>query len=241
MAAPERAAARWFDALPSTQEVAHRLAGEGAPHGTAVAAREQMSGRGTRGKVWHSPIGGLWMSVICRPREAAPATCFSLRAGLAAARAIEAAHPGVPALQLKWPNDLYLHGRKLAGVLCEARWQGESLAWIVTGIGVNVANAVPDELTGIAATLREVAPGASPETLADGLAAAIATAAGTGGPLRPSEMVDFAARDFLSGRRLRSPMEGMATGIATTGELLVRDDGGIVHRVLEARVALAGA
>jgi BirA family biotin operon repressor/biotin-[acetyl-CoA-carboxylase] ligase len=240
VAAPERASVRWFDALPSTQEVAHRLAGEGAPHGTAVAAREQTSGRGTRGRAWHSPIGGLWMSVICRPGEAAPVTCFSLRAGLAAARAIEAAHPGTPALQLKWPNDLYLHGRKLAGVLCEARWQGDSLAWIVTGIGVNVANAVPDELSGIAATLREVAPGASPEALADGLAAAIATAARMGGPLCPSEMVDFAGRDYLSGCRLHAPMEGVAMGIAATGELLVRDDRGIVHRVLEARVELAG-
>lgn len=241
MAAPERGTVRWFDALPSTQEVAHRLAGESAPHGTAIAAREQTSGRGTRGRAWHSPIGGLWMSVICRPGEAAPATCFSLRAGLAAARAIEAAHPGTPALQLKWPNDVYLHGRKLAGVLCEARWHGDSLAWVVTGIGVNVANAVPDELTGTAATLREVAPGASPEALADDLAAAIATAAETGGPLHPSEMMDFAARDFLSGRRLLSPVAGVATGIAATGELLVRDDQGVVHRVLEARVELASA
>ncbi len=241
MAAPERATVRWFDALPSTQEVAHRLAGEGVPHGTAIAARAQTSGRGTRGRAWHSPIGGLWMSVICRPGQAAPATCFSLRAGLAAARAIEATCPGTPALQLKWPNDLFLHGRKLAGVLCEARWQGDSLGWIVAGIGVNVANAVPAELTGTAATLREVAPGASPEALAGDLAAAIAAAAQTGGPLRPSEMLDFAARDFLSGRRLRSPMEGVAAGIDAAGELLVRDDRGVVHRVLEARVELAGA
>lgn len=241
MAAPERTTVRWFDALPSTQEVAHRLASEGAPHGTAVAAREQTSGRGTRGRVWHSPMGGLWMSVICRPAEAAPATCFSLRVGLAAARAIEAAHPGVPTLQLKWPNDVFLHGRKLAGALCEARWQGDSLAWIVAGIGVNVANPVPDGLTGTAATLREVAPGASPEALADGLAAAIATAAGTGGSLRPSEMMDFAARDYLSGRRLRAPTEGVAAGIEATGELLVRDDRGVMHRVLEARVELSGA
>jgi BirA family transcriptional regulator, biotin operon repressor / biotin---[acetyl-CoA-carboxylase] ligase len=240
VAAPERATVRWFDALPSTQEVAHRLAGEGAPHGTGVAAREQTSGRGTRGRAWHSPIGGLWMSVICRPGKAAPATCFSLRAGLAAALAIEAAYPGTPTLQLKWPNDVYLHGRKLAGVLCEARWQGDSLAWIVTGIGVNVANAVPDELTGTAATLREVAPGATPEALAEGLAAAIATAAETGGPLHEPEMINFARRDYLSGRRLGAPVEGVAVGIAATGELLVRDDHGVVHRVLEARVELAG-
>ncbi|MFN2316140.1 MAG: biotin--[acetyl-CoA-carboxylase] ligase [Gemmatimonadales bacterium] len=240
MAEPEHATVRWFDALPSTQEAAHRLAGEGALHGTAVAAREQTAGRGTRGRTWHSPIGGLWMSVICRPLEGAPATCFSLRAGLAAARAIETVFPDVPALQLKWPNDLYLHGRKLAGVLCEARWQGDSLAWIVTGIGINVANTVPDELTGVAVTLREVVPGATPEALADGLASAIATAAASGGPFRPSEMADFAARDYLSGRRLRAPLAGVASGVAATGELLVRDDHGVVHRVLEARVELAG-
>lgn len=240
MAAPERATVRWFDALPSTQEVAHRLAGEGAPHGTAVAAREQTAGRGTRGRAWHSPIGGLWMSVVCRPAETAPATCFSLRAGLAAALAIETACPGLPTLQLKWPNDLYLHGRKLAGVLCEARWQGDALAWIVTGIGVNVANAIPDALAATAATLRDVAPNATPEALADRLAAAIASAAATGGPFRPAEMADFAARDYLTGRRLRAPLAGVAVGVAATGELLVLDDLGVVHRVLEARVELAG-
>lgn len=232
---------RWFTSLPSTQEVAHRLAGEGAPHGTAVAAREQTAGRGSRGRAWHSPIGGLWMSVICRPSAPAPPTCFSLRAGLAAARAIEAAFPGVPPLQLKWPNDVMLAGRKLAGVLCEARWQGEALAWIVTGIGVNVANRVPDEVAGAAATLGEVAPEATPESLAERLAAAIASAAGGGGPLQPSEMADFAARDFLAGRWLRAPVAGVAAGIATTGELLVRNDDGVLHQLLEARVELSDA
>src|SRR5690606_38533332 len=132
-----------------------------------------------------------------------------------------------------------LRGRKVAGLLCEARWQGESLAWVVTGIGVNVANAVPDVLAGSAATLREVASAAGPEALAGPLAAALAAAGGTGGPLDTAELTDFAARDFLHGRHLQAPVTGVATGVAPTGELLVRDDRGHEHRLLEARVELA--
>lgn len=232
---------RWFDTLPSTQELAHQLAEEGAPHGTAVAAREQTAGRGTRGRTWHSPLGGLWMSVICRPSVAAPATCFSLRAGLAAAHAIEAACPGVPKVQMKWPNDLMIQGKKLAGLLCEARWQGESLGWIVTGIGVNVANPVPGDLADIAVTLRDLVPAVRPEALAANVATAIAETASRGGPMQPVELESFAARDCLAGRRLRAPVAGVASGIAATGELLVRADDGVVHAVLEARVELSDA
>lgn len=124
---------RWLDGVPSTQEVAHWMAEDGAPHGAAVAAREQLAGRGTRGREWYSPIGGLWMSVVCRPRHAVSAACSALRAGLAAAAAVEARVPAATPIALKWPNDLYRDGRKLGGILCEARWQGDRLAWIVVG------------------------------------------------------------------------------------------------------------
>lgn len=231
---------RWLDGVPSTQEVAHWMAEDGAPHGAAVAAREQLAGRGTRGREWYSPIGGLWMSVVCRPRHAVSAACSALRAGLAAAAAVEARVPAATPIALKWPNDLYRDGRKLGGILCEARWQGDRLAWIVVGVGINVRNTLPPALEGRAGRLAEVDRDAHPETLAGPIAEAIATALGTGGPLTDRELAGFADRDQLRGRMLAAPVQGVADGIDADGALLVRDRAGVTHRLLEAGVEVAG-
>lgn len=231
-------AVRWLDAVPSTQEVAHLLAESGAPHGTAVAAREQLAGRGTRGRAWHSPIGGLWMSVICRPGQAASAECFSVRVGLAVARAIEELEPAVSGLMLKWPNDIYHGGRKLGGILCEARWQGAELGWIVAGIGMNVSNAVPPEVAGTATRLGSIAPGIALEALADRVAGNVADRAGTGGPLDDTELAEFARRDFLLGRLVHEPVTGVARGIDSSGALRVEESGGAVRMALAGTVVL---
>ncbi len=118
----------WFDELPSTQDVAHRLAGQGAGHGTTVAARVQPAGRGTRSRVWVSSAGGLWMSVVCCPERATGIEGLGIRIGLAIAALLDAALPGPatghPTVLVKWPNDLMLAHGKLGGVLTEARWQG---------------------------------------------------------------------------------------------------------------------
>lgn len=89
-----------FDALPSTQDALHDLAQSGAPAGTAVVASVQTLGRGSRGRGWESPAGGLWMSVLCRPEGELAMEVLSLRVALAVAGAVESTHPGVR-LQLK--------------------------------------------------------------------------------------------------------------------------------------------
>lgn len=226
--------------LPSTQEEAHRLAAEGAPHGTGIVAGVQTAGRGTRGRHWASPPGGLWMSVICRPDSPATAAVASVRAGLAVAEALEREVPGVGRVALKWPNDLHLRGRKVAGLLCEARWQGEALAWIVVGVGINVANAIPAELRRIAIAVGEVAPVAGPEALVEPVRAAIASAAGTGGALTAPERDRFAARNLLQGQALVAPVKGVVSGLGANGALLVQDAAGAVIEVLDARAELAG-
>lgn len=225
--------------LPSTQEEAHRLAAAGAPHGTAVVARIQTAGRGTRGRPWRSPAGGLWLSVVCRPDRAAPAAGFSVRIGLAAADGLEAECPAAAPLALKWPNDLHLHGRKVAGILCEARWQGDTLGWIVAGIGVNVANAIPEELRGLAARLAEADPAITPERLAEPLARAVAAAGSRGGELSEVERRAFARRDTLRGRRLVRPLAGIADGIEANGALRIRQNDGATALVTDAGVEAA--
>src|SRR4051794_17490868 len=108
----------------------HELAEQKAPAGTAVVAEGQTGGRGARGRPWHSPPGGLWLSVLYRPPAPGGLELLSLRLGLLVAAELEAAIPGLPVM-LKWPNDLMLRDRKLGGILCEARWQGEAPGWIV--------------------------------------------------------------------------------------------------------------
>jgi len=118
----------------STMDVLHELAQGGAPAGTAVVAEEQTAGRGSRGRHWASPIGGLWLSVLSRPATAG-LELVSLRAGLAVAELLE--RLGVSGrIMIKWPNDLMLDDRKTGGLLCEARWQGAALAWVVIGLGL---------------------------------------------------------------------------------------------------------
>ena len=111
----------------STNERARELAGRGAPHGTLVTASAQTAGRGRQGRRWEAPPGtALLCSLIVRRYDA----LLSLRAGLAVAEAA-----GDAAL-VKWPNDVLLDGRKVAGILVEGRPQD---GWAVVGIGVNVA------------------------------------------------------------------------------------------------------
>jgi len=179
------------------------------------------------------------MSVVCRPQQAASGECFSVRVGLAVAAAIEACLPGAPVLMLKWPNDLYHHGRKLGGILCEARWQGEELAWIVAGIGINVRNPLPAELRDTAVTLAELAPGITPEELADPVARHVATQAGTGGPLEETELAEFGRRDFLRGRVVDQPVHGVAEGIDRTGALIIRGTTGGIRMAMAGTVVLA--
>lgn len=215
---------------PSTQDVLHELAAAGAAAGTVVIAGEQTAGRGSRGRAWASPAGGLWMSVLLRPAVAPALEVLSLRVALAVSAAIEAVVPGI-ALQLKWPNDLVLAGRKLGGILCEARWQGNSLGWVTVGVGVNVANGIPEALGTSAIALAMLVPGAEPDPLTEPIAAAITVLGDRQGHLTEDELASFRARDWLAGKRLREPVTGTAGGVGRDGALLLRRDDGVIQEV----------
>lgn len=221
----------------STQDLVHRLGEDGAPHGTAIVAAEQGAARGTRGRAWHAPVGGVWLSVLCRPAVPAAAEVLSLRVGLAVAAALEAG-TRVPPLRLKWINDLILADRKLGGILCEARWRGERLAWVTVGIGINVQNPIPPELGHTAVRLVEYDPAASAEALALPVAQAIAGVTGRSAELSAEELAAFERRDWLHGRRLTAPAIGTAAGIDRSGALLVRAADGKVTAVRAGSVVL---
>lgn len=223
--------------LPSTQDLLHRMAEDGAPDGTVVVAEVQEGARGQRGRTWLAPRGGLWMSVLVRPRGVAAGEVLSLRAGLAVARTLST-FPGIPPVLLKWPNDLVIEDRKVGGLLCEARWRGNELWWAVVGLGLNVANLVPAELSGQAATLVEFDPSLTADALLPPLAAAIAALGSGGATLTPDELAEFAARNWLKGRRLSGPVPGVAGAVGADGALLVSLEGGGKMPIRAASVVL---
>jgi BirA family biotin operon repressor/biotin-[acetyl-CoA-carboxylase] ligase len=133
-----------YDRVISTNDVLWELAARGAEEGTVVFADEQTAGRGRLGRTWWSPPGvGIWMSVLLKsgsPGGAVPT--MTLAGALAVADAVRA-ETGLDAM-IRWPNDVLVAGRKVAGVIVEAR-AGRSHTDLVLGMGVDV-NAAPEDL-----------------------------------------------------------------------------------------------
>jgi len=225
-----------FEHLPSALDAIHDLALRGAPEGTTVIAEAQTAGRGRDGVRWHSPRGGVWLGMLFRPdRVELGAVC--VRAGLALADAADALL-GAAVTRLKWPNDVLLDDRKLAGVLCEGRWQGERLQWLAVGVGVNVCNALPAEVAARAIALAERRPSVRRIDLLDPLVPTLARVTAAGPALSERECAAFAARDWLRGRQIRSPAAGRAQGLRPDGALLVDLGSGTIG-VREGHVELA--
>src|SRR6195952_3513379 len=125
---------RHFARVGSTNTVARELAAAGAPHGTVVTAAEQTAGRGRQGRTWTAPPGSaLLYSAILRPLEPRHSV-LPLAVPLAVCEVAEHLRPGIDC-KAKWPNDIHLEGRKLAGILIEARPQD---GWAVLGVGLNL-------------------------------------------------------------------------------------------------------
>jgi BirA family transcriptional regulator, biotin operon repressor / biotin---[acetyl-CoA-carboxylase] ligase len=208
-----------YDDVGSTQDIAHDLAERGADAGTIVLADTQRVGRGRMGRSWTSgKRQGVWCTIVERPVDLKALDVLSLRVGLLLAERLDAfANDRV---RLKWPNDLIVSDRKVAGILVEARWSGGVPAWVAIGVGVNVRNPAVAGATGLRDDVRRV------EVLAAVVGAA-RQAGGSTGWLTDDELRRYNARDLLVGRRLVSPGIGIANGIAPSGSLLVETPRGI--------------
>lgn len=154
-------AVRYFHTIGSTNDLAIRWAEAGAPHLALVAADEQTAGRGRAGRRWFTPAGSaLAFTLVLRPGTGELATYLprlTALGALAVCDTLNAALPPVTPAQIKWPNDVVVNRRKLAGVLAEAHWRGEQLTALILGIGINVAQASvpPPELLDFPATCVE--------------------------------------------------------------------------------------
>jgi BirA family biotin operon repressor/biotin-[acetyl-CoA-carboxylase] ligase len=228
-----------YERVGSTMDLIHLLAADGAAAGTMVVAGEQLEGRGSRGRTWYSPPGGLWLSALFRPPTAGAVEVISLRVGLAVAAAIESLVSG--RIHLKWPNDLMLEERKVGGILCEARWQGGALGWVAAGIGLNVRNRIPAELGRTAVSLAQTQPDITVEQVLQRVVAALREVDLGPEQLSPPELDQFALRDWLSGRKIREPMSGTVTGVREDGALLVRTANGFDIPLRSGSVELAAA
>lgn len=147
----------YHERVGSTNDVILDMAEQAAPHGTVCLADEQSAGRGRRGYGWFSPPGcGIWASVLLRPRLSAARTPpLTLCAAAAVARVLETA--AGESVKIKWPNDLFMGGRKVAGILAETRGAAGDEPVIVVGMGINVNHTreqFPDELSATATSLR---------------------------------------------------------------------------------------
>ncbi len=161
-----------FDTIDSTNDEAKRLARRGAAEGTLIVARRQSGGRGRRGRVWHSPEGNLYCSLLLRPD--APPEKMAQLSFVAAVALAEALAGFVPATRvaLKWPNDVLVDGAKIAGILLESETGAENgRNWVVVGIGVNI-DSYPADLDQAATALSEAAA-ATPDAVLAALAPAL--------------------------------------------------------------------
>jgi BirA family transcriptional regulator, biotin operon repressor / biotin---[acetyl-CoA-carboxylase] ligase len=192
----------------STNERARALAALGAPHGTLVTADEQTAGRGRQGREWTAPPrSAVLMSLVLRELEDA----LPLAAAVAVCEALPVA------ATIKWPNDVWIDGRKVAGILVEGRPQE---GWAVLGIGLNVTAAPPlEHVTALDA-------GMGTEEMVSRLLASLGRwlAAPT-----PAVLEAWRARDALLGKTVRwQDGSGRGAGIDETGALLVDTDSGRV-------------
>ena len=170
-----------YDTVDSTNTVCKTLAQEGAPDGTAVIAARQTAGRGRMGRGFESPEGlGLYLSMLWRP-VASPEGLLPLTAMASASAALAIRRVTGADVRIKWPNDLALHGKKLAGILTEASLSGRGVDYVVIGIGVNLRQRSDDfspEVARIATSLEAQGYPADRDALETALAEALCQAFG---------------------------------------------------------------
>lgn len=214
--------------VPSALDVVHALGAAGAPSGSCALTEEQTAGRGRAGRRWHSPPGaGIWLAVLLRPAAPPLGGALAIRAGLAAHQALRLTVPRLAA-NLKWPNDIVVAGRKLGGILCEARWSGERPGWIAVGVGLNVHGPVAPDVRDLAAAVADVDPGASRVGILAELVPRLTALAS-----RPAALDDAERAAYLRSLWM-PPGEGPVLGIDPDGALVVRRPDGSLDRRVDA-------
>ena len=226
------------DVVASTMDEIDALGEAGVPGGTVVVANEQTNGRGRAGRVWRAPSGsGLFLSILYRPNLAAAAlSSLPLHVGIALAETIEFVS-GLDC-QLKWPNDVLVEGKKIAGILVTTRLQGDRVRFANIGVGINCL-ASKDQLPPDAASIwtasgKRIAPSVLLPVLRDRLDARLASFEADGGQAPLSDWWKRAAfrNEIVRVVDGRAEKIGVLSGIGDEGALLLTDQRGDILRVV---------
>jgi BirA family transcriptional regulator, biotin operon repressor / biotin---[acetyl-CoA-carboxylase] ligase len=239
-----------FFSVGSTNAMLLEAAANGAPEGTVYVADQQTAGRGRGGHTWHSvPGDGLYVSALTKPPlPLGDALQISLATGLAAQSAVESA-TGLH-VDLRWPNDLLLHGKKCGGILVETAVETDaasSLRYAVIGVGININHAsFPDDLLSLATSL-QIESGAAQDRSAvliaflRALDRELSLLEDLDASHRESLLERFAsASSWVRGKHVSVPEQGGYTGVTAgldrAGFLLVKCDDGATRTVLSGGV-----
>ncbi|NJF24135.1 biotin--[acetyl-CoA-carboxylase] ligase [Thermococcus sp. Bubb.Bath] len=222
-----------LEEVDSTNRYAKDIAPE-APEGTVVVARRQSSGRGRLGRRWESPEGGLWLSVILKPEK--PDLRLVFIGGLAVVDTL--LDFGLQG-GIKWPNDVWVNGKKISGVLTE----GKGNDYVLLGIGLNVNNPLPPELSGSATSMMlEIGRAVTLERVLDKLLFHLDVWYTIYRERPDLLMARLRERTFILGRTVRvtegeTTMIGRALDVLDDGSLLL-EVGGELKRILYGDVSL---
>ena len=218
-----------YEVTDSTNLRARNLAEQGAAHGTAVIALTQTAGRGRLARRFESDIGGLYMSVVLRHIPLNFATRLTPYAAVCAARTVESLCNGVT-VGVKWVNDLYIEGKKLAGILTESvlAEDGKGLDYAIVGIGINLTNNLHGDLASIAVSLDRITVPPDIGTLAARITKALIDA---GREIEDGTFLrEYSDRCFLLGSRVtvyaEQIYEATALSIGDDASLTVMLDSG---------------
>ncbi|TFE03700.1 biotin--[acetyl-CoA-carboxylase] ligase [Jeotgalibacillus sp. R-1-5s-1] len=236
----------YFESVESTQKIAHQLAQERAPEGTLVIAEEQVTGRGRMARQWHSPKGtGIWMSLLLRPLlppQKAPQ--FTLIAAVAIVEAIKEVCD--LKVDIKWPNDLLIEGRKVTGILTELQADSEQIHSLIIGMGINVNQSREDftsELSSIATSLaiegnRQFSRSSLIQAIMKKLETHYAIYMEEGFlPIKAKwESYAVTIGRTITARTLNDEITGFASGITDEGILLLVDQSGKTHKIYSADI-----
>lgn len=236
----------WSPVTGSTNDDALSAARAAAPGGTTFVAEQQTNGRGRYGRSWHAESGAsLLFSVIIRePLTLERLACLPLASGVGVRRALARQLPALDASRevlIKWPNDIWVSGKKIAGVLVESQIEANTLRAAVIGVGINLQTTEwPEELQSVATSITlsggEVEREALLVDLLEALSSAVRSLTLSG---LDSLMNELSRYDALLGRRVQiAETVGIASGIDARGRLQVRQEGGGVSFVSSGTVLI---
>ena len=230
-----------FTRVASTNTRAVKIAEEGAGHGTVIYADQQTAGRGRGGRKFHSPGGGLYFTIIIKPHlENQDLPLVTLAAGVGLCRAIQSIR--AVDVRLKWPNDLYFHDRKLAGILTESGpvSPGSCPEYLVVGVGLNLTtqcSLFPSDLRSRVISLYPHTVQIDRDKFLQSSVAAILSAVHRLAQDRKGVLDDWRALDYLQGMDLEfdgpdGVLRAIGMGLADDGRYCIRERSGVVHSIV---------